>query len=834
MSSKYFRAVLGLLCLSALALGARAETAPTGVLGQAKGLPADFQAYFFDVPLAVRVDLDGRPLGEALVILGRDESVQLIQFTDLSDSAYGPVEQQRWQDTLADGWPLGTCSKACPNDLLALHYSLVTSQVSILTRKAEHDALASRYHHLPDQGSYGLLIGNQLNLTGGQGQDTSGRYAFELQGSLGQWTGVAGGQLHRSAENQDEDKVRYYAQQLYGERLVEDRFWRVGFFTPDDNGIVRQPRLLGARPDGTVGIMYGTSDTLAIDTGMPSATPIYVTPSRPGVVEVYRNGVLINSQPVQPGLQTVDTRRLPGGIYEVEVRLIEDGDVTVRSDEFIYKPNNWSNPDKPLRYSAFIGQQSTLLSNWSDEEDGQLTGGIVASYLAHPRAVLGLSTQRVDEAMQYGAALDWAVRDDLQFYGSVFHTPSLGNGFDMQGIYRHGDGSLVASHSRSWLDVNRYENNYGYRNRQVEHVQQSSLSLQQRLTREDSATVRVSHSDGALNGAGVDLSWMRNGKFMGSDATWRLSLFDRPGTVSTGEHRNRGFDLSLNVLLGSDGRRISGSFGSRTSRDGGRDQNASLTYQQSFTQGALQSLSANLTADRYGAGVGAMANYQTDTLRGDIYAQQSTLDDAWLGGLNLDSTLALGAGTVAATGEFQRFQAGLIVDVDSEYDGIELRADDLNGYSAVLKPGRNVVPVNPYRAGNVHFDFAGSEAHAASIQPPAIGYHLNRGGIGYQQIRVMKTLTVIGRLVDGREQPLPGALLINHASRSVTEADGFFAVEMSEKTPTLEVRLRDATLCLLDLSKGEHRREQDVLLAGDLSCEKSSLAVNEIRPGARS
>ncbi|UVJ43866.1 TcfC E-set like domain-containing protein [Pseudomonas sp. LS1212] len=834
MSSRFRWAALGLLCLGTLGMGMHTSASPLGVLGQAKGLPADFHAHFFDVPLAVRVNLDGRPLGEALVILGRDESLQLIEFTELSESAYGPIEQQRWRDTLADGWPLGACSKACPHDLLALDYSLVTSQVSILTRKAEHDAQASRYHRLPDQGSHGLLIGNQLNLTGGQGQPTSGRYAFEAQGSLGLWTGVAGGQFHRSADSQDADKLRYYAQQLYAERLVEDHFWRLGFFTPDDNGIVRQPRLLGSRPEGTVGVMYGTSDLLAIDNGMPSATPIHVTPTRPGVVEIYRNGVLINSQPVQPGLQTLDTRRLPGGIYEIEVRLVEDGEVTQRNEEFIYKPSNWSNPDQPLRYSAFIGQQSNLLSNWSDEQSSQLSAGVVANYLAHPRAVVGLSAQRVDEAMQYGTALDWAVRDDLQFYGNLFHTAGVGNGFDLQGIYRHREGSLVLNHSRSWLDVTRYESDRRRRASQVEQVQQSSISLQQRLSREDSATVRLSHSNGALKGAGLDISWLRSGKFLGSDSTWRLSLFDRPGTLSTGERRNRGFDLSLNVLLGRDGRRVSGSFGSRTSRDGGRDQNASLIYQQTFTEGALQAVSTSLTADRYGVGVGGSASYQNEILRGDIHAQQSTLDNAWLGGLNLDSTVALGAGTLAASGDYQNFQAGLIVDVETDGEAITLRADDLNGYSAIMHPGRNVVPVTAYKAGSVQFDFAGDEAHAASIQPQAVGYHLNRGGVSYQQIRVMKTLTVIGRLVDGRGRPLSGALLINHASRSVTEADGFFAVEMSQTTPTLEVRLRDATLCLLDLGKGDHRREQDVLLAGDVSCEKSSLAINDMHPGARS
>ena len=59
------------------------------------------------------------------------------------------------------------------------------------------------------------------------------------------------------------------------------------------------------------------------------------------MAEIYRNGVLINSQPVQPGLQTLDSKVLPGGIYEVEIRLVEDGQVTSRSQAFIYKPSNW-------------------------------------------------------------------------------------------------------------------------------------------------------------------------------------------------------------------------------------------------------------------------------------------------------------------------------------------------------------------------------------------------------------------------------------------------------------------------------------------------------------
>ncbi|MFP3335542.1 TcfC E-set like domain-containing protein, partial [Pseudomonas sp. SIMBA_064] len=82
-----------------------------------------------------------------------------------------------------------------------------------------------------------------------------------------------------------------------------------------------------------VGMMFGSSDSLLINNPKPSVYPIYVTASRQASVEIYRNGLLINSQPVAAGLQSIDTRPLPGGIYEVEVRLVEDGVVTATTQE---------------------------------------------------------------------------------------------------------------------------------------------------------------------------------------------------------------------------------------------------------------------------------------------------------------------------------------------------------------------------------------------------------------------------------------------------------------------------------------------------------------------
>ena len=122
-------------------------------------------------------------------------------------------------------------------------------------------------------------------------------------------------------------------------------------------------------------------------------------------------------------------------------------------------------------------------------------------------------------------------------------------------------------------------------------------------------------------------------------------------------------------------------------------------------------------------------------------------------------------------------------------------------------------------------DFEGLEAHAAVIQPSSFSYHLNRGAVTYQKVRIMRTVTVLGRLLDAGGAPIKGAMVINHASRSLSEADGFFAVEMSESTPTLEVRRSGARLCFLKLDEKNAQRENEVLMVGDQQCSPDTLAA---------
>ncbi len=816
------------LCAHASAAPVAPGTTPRSLLSQSQGLPAEFRQHFFEVPLAVRVELDQQFLGEAMVVLGRDDRLTLLEFTDTGDSKFSNGDRDNWQQLMQQGLPLGSCDRSCPSQWLAVHYSLENSLVSILTENVERTAQVKQFYDQPETGSLGLIINNQLNLNGGQDEKLGGRYGLEASSSLGNWTQALNLQLSRFGGT---DTTLYHAiHELYTQREMQGNFLRLGYFMPGSDGLTRQIRAFGANPDTAVGVMYGSSDSLLINNPKRSMYPIHVTASRQASVEIYRNGLLINSQPVAAGLQTLDTRPLPGGIYTVEVRLIEDGRTTATTQELVYKPNNWRNADERWRYNSFIGRESKLFSNWDEQATGFLTYGVGVNYLAHPRVILGLSTRKVREKLQNGVSVDWTLANNSSLYGNVYQTQDHGTGMDMQAMHSYGHGSVILSHSRSWLDTRRtYEvlsdgTRLRPRTTFIGQASNSSLSLNHRLSNKNSISSRLAYSQGNIEGLGLDLGWNQRGQLFGSDANWRLSVFDRPGTAATGDKRNRGVDLSVSLSLGGPGEQWSASLGTRTARDGGRDNNASLTYQRTLEDHALQSVSATAIADTYGVGLSGRGSFQTDALYGDAFVQRSSFNGDFSGGLNLSSTVAVGGRTVALSSQPHGQGAGMIVDVETDLDDITLRADDLTGGSTSLRPGRNFVPITAYKSSTLAFDFEGNHPPAANIQPTRSNYHLNKGGVDYRKISVMRTVTVLGRLLDAQGKPLKGHHVINHASRGISEVDGFFSMEMTTGAPTLEVRYANRLLCQFRLDPGQTRQESDVLMIGDLRCTADTLA----------
>ncbi|WP_265422135.1 fimbrial biogenesis outer membrane usher protein [Aeromonas salmonicida] len=810
-----FLLILVVLCVPAWATGGR-TTQPLDLLQQAEDLPDGFADHFFGVPLAVRILVDGQLLGEGEIVLGKDTSVQLLALTDSHESELEERDRQRWSKVLSEPHLLGPCQNRCADQVLALEYSLENSQLSVLTAGAEKGLHASRYYSLPTTGSYGALLRHQLNLTQGEGEQRSGRYNLMAQGSIGQWTPLLEGEVSQSGNGQ---AAQHHVQQLYAEREGEGRFYRLGYFSPYAQGLVRQPTLFGGGTPTVLGVMLGDSDTLLIEQGQASTTPVYVTPSRPGMVEIYRDGQLINSQQVISGLQALDTKVLPAGIYEVELRVLEDGQVTERRREMIYKPMNWQNPDESWRFNLFVGQQTSLFSNWGEETARPLSSGVMLNHLLTASVIVGASSQYIDQRWQHGLSADWSLNDQWRLFGNLMATQALGSGFDMQALYHYGEGSLVLSHQQ--------QRQQGQAAGESRDLKQSNLSLQQRLDERHSANLYLAHQVG--RGLGADLGWRYNGDLLGQTVSWNLTVFDRPGSISTDNARDRGGMLSLSMNLGGDRSLLAIGIGSRTSRSGGQERNASLSYQQLLEWGALQSVGANLTTDSYGVGTAGYARFQGALVSGDAHLQSSSYNQALSGGINLDSTLAFGdEGRLIMTGQSQGQEAGMIVDVESDIPELTLRADDDQGGNIKLRPGRNLVPVTAYRSGAVQLDMAGQNAPSMTIRPNVLPYHLNKGGVAYHQVRVMKTVTVIGRLLDGQGTPLKGAMVVNHAGRTISEADGFFAVEMSEHNPMLRMEMDGLLKCELPVNIEKKPSQQEVILLGDLSCQQPETILSSL------
>lgn len=805
-----FLLILVVLCVPAWATGGHVAQ-PLDLLQQAEDLPDGFADHFFGVPLAVRILVDGQLLGEGEIVLGKDTSVQLLVLTDSHESELEERDRQRWSKVLAASHRLGPCLNQCTDEVLALEYSLENSQLSVLTAGAEKGLPLTRYHNLPSGGSYGALLRHQLNLTQGEGDQRSGRYNLMAQGSIGQWTPLLEGEVSQSGNGQ---AAQHHVQQLYAEHEGTGHFYRLGYFSPYAQGLVRQPTLFGGGTPTVLGVMLGDSDTLLIEQGQASTTPVYVTPSRPGMVEIYRDGQLINSQQVISGLQALDTKVLPAGIYEVELRVLEDGQVTERRREMIYKPMNWQNPDESWRFNLFVGQQTRLLSNWEEDTARPLSSGVMLNHLLTPSVIVGASSQYIDQRWQHGLSADWSLDKQWRLFGNLMAAQALGSGFDLQALYHYGEGSLVLSHQQ--------QRQQGQVAEESRDLKQSNLSLQQRLDERHSANLYLAHQVG--RGLGADLGWRYNGDLLGQTVSWNLTVFDRPGSISTDHARDRGGMLSLSMNLGGERSLLAIGIGSRTSRSGGQERNASLGYQQQLEWGALQSVGANLTTDSYGVGTAGYARFQGALVSGDAHLQSSSYNRALSGGLNLDSTLAFGEGSLTMTGQPQVYEAGMIVDLESDMPELSLRADDDQGGNIKLRPGRNLIPVAAYRSGSVQLDLAEHDAPSVSIRPNMLPYHLNKGGVAYHQVRVMKTVTVIGRLLNEQGAPLKGAMVVNHAGRTVSEADGFFAVEMSERNPSLQVEYQGAQQCDLALDTARAERQQKVLLLGDLVCSAQTLA----------
>ncbi len=523
------------------------------LLQQRERMPAEFREHLFGNPLTVRVELDGQYLGDAEVLLHEDNRVQVIGFGDSHESRLAQTERARWGEQLAEPMALGVCRQQC-RGMAALHYSLSNSLLSVLTPAGAQKE--RRHIALPDAGSRGLIVRNSLAVHGGQEQQATVRYSAELRGSAGHWSTVGSYQYYAQPGSSE-----HYLSALYAQRELGDHFVRAGYFLPTFEGIVRQPRAPGTQNDTALGLMFGSSDVLLADTRSPSVSCLCHAASGEGVVEIYRDGNLLSTQAVKPGIQEIDTRRLPGGIYDVELRVVQDGREASRESASIHSP---AAGRIPAAAGATAHSQGSSAGCWPAPEaparaaprpvPWSITCCIPVRWPGPPCSGSARGMRRVSTGRPVTASAPT----------NVYTSSDAGRGVDLQGLYRYRAGSVVANHARGWVEQRervvadassapRWETRGGWQDT-------TAISITHRFGHRDTASLRVARSSGFTRGTGIDVSYGRRETVFGKhDVNWRVSAYDRPGARYTGYRRQRGIDLTVSVSLGSDRRSYSGS-----------------------------------------------------------------------------------------------------------------------------------------------------------------------------------------------------------------------------------------------------------------------------------
>ncbi|MGU3522794.1 CS1-pili formation C-terminal domain-containing protein [Enterobacteriaceae bacterium C23F] len=803
---------INLLVSLAIASGSLQASASTSLSDQVAMIPDEFKTHFYNVPLSAKVTLNGRVLGDAMLILTEDNRVSLIEFTDHSESEYSDRERQEWLKSLAGPFPLGVCSGECPSGLMALHYNLSDSSLAVIT---SDDAQSDEHWYArPENGNSGLMLNNQLNLSGGKEQ-TSMSWNAGLEAAVHSWTVTSQFQYDSTRYQSGETVSRHAMTSLYAQQDYQQHFFRTGIFTPDSQGLLRQPYLANGGISTMAGVMAGSSDALLKDGGKPAIYPIYVTANREGVAEVYRDGSLLYTQPLEPGLQLLNTTSLPSGIYDVDIRVMEEGREASRTTETVNKPSLWTTPGQRMRYNLFAGR---LYSPWNSyggyDDDQEFAIGSSLNYLLLPQLTTGLALQKVGDEKQAGISMDWQVSAPLQLYGNIWNSNVTGTGFDSQAMWIHKQGNVALNHSRSW-----YRTDETSTSDRPSIAHNTTLSSTWRLSSVNSLNGRLNYNS-RMKGAGVDIGLNTRTTIGETPVSWRIAGFDRPYSQSS-NIRNRG--VSVNASFPLSGNRRSGnlSVGSRTDSSGSRDLYTSATVNQQWAEtNPISATSVTLTGDRHGAGISTYNQFDTVMANGTFWGQRSTEGGKLSGGLNMSNLLALGKdGAVLSRQTTYGNASGMIIDVVSDDDALQLQALSNSG-SFPLKSGRNFIPVEAWKPGSLQVDAVGVHAPAMKIEPEYLSYHQIPGEVSSHQVRVMKTVSVMGRLVDANQQPLNGAKVVNHAGRTLSQADGIFTLEMHKNNPEIKIEHPSGVGCTLRLAP-EDLEEQEIVFMGNLVCDEA-------------
>ncbi|MGU3522805.1 TcfC E-set like domain-containing protein [Enterobacteriaceae bacterium C23F] len=792
-----------ILLFSGLMPGAALATSTGMLLAGLGNIPEDFKTYFFQSELPVQVYLNDKPLFGASMKMREDGGIILSSVMTHED-ALSPQVQEQWESILRKGITTGRCEANCPQGLISADYSLDNSTLRLLTSHYEKERVQGDYIDLPDQFPAGIIINNDFSALQSSFSDKRMSLNSEWTASLAGWSHNMAFQSTHVAGKYGYDMSDLY--NLYSQKERAGNFIRLGFFTPDSDSGNVQTSSFGY--DTIIGAMWGTSDILLQNSESVSAWPVYVSGRNQSVAEVWRDGRLLHTQQLQDGIQALDTRRLPGGIYDISIRILENGQVVDTQTAQIYKPNSWRDTSRHWRANIWAGQQQKVSSRqYDDEQNGHTALGGSLDVLAWTGGILGVSASALDNDDHW-----LRLRSDITLSNSdslfLQHTRTSSGLRDYAGTdaryYRSMSSELSGSlywrntrtEAREWKPETHQSDTWGG-------------SLSAHLGNGARLTARVEYRDSPWQrGVDADVSLTTRHRWYGRDADVRISGYDRNGF--SGESRDRGAAINLTMaLFPSDSRHtVSAAVGVD---DGHAYTNAS--YQWAPDKGnTISWLGAGISHSGSSSTFSGNGAVDTRYVNADGFIQHTTSVNNTTAGINLNQTLAVGEWKAATSRNLNGHDAVMIVDVEDEHGTGVVASGSLS--DTKLSAGRNVIPVNLWKRDTVQFT---SDDHSASVTPERISFQMNSGSVGYVKVKSVQMQTLIAVLRDSNGKTIPDSAVTAGDEKGFVNNEGILTMSIAANTRTLKASRGTRKLtCTLPQNISA---KEEILYLNDVSCK---------------
>lgn len=586
------------------------------------------------------------------------------------------------------------------------------------------------------------------------------------------------------------------------------------------------------------GASYGNYSNALADSSAVSLIPINLYLPSAGEARVFRSGRLIDIQRFSMGSHQLDTTRLPGGTYNVNVKIIVGNDEVSSRQYRVSKPKSTENHngDGGLSWQVW-GGASTYDHDYNDyyTDHHELDGDSKSHQDSH------YSKEREDDDVDAMVGVSLAGNlGDLQWLTSLYQKgPSAVNEVSLAYspieqlsiaistvIASDHTSSFAPSISYAFPVVTLWGNYENTREgKQLDIDENKFWTVGADVNLEE----LVDHAGSLSYSFEKDLPYRNN------DKTTRYTQLDYTNNLYTDSWGSVQLHAGLNI------------------RDDGKDTTRDKYVSLNFSLPLGNSVSVGASADESGSsldlaydkeldgfvnGVGAstsiaLNNHQNNQSTYNGYANyegkyaQGTVSVQGTGSDSISASLtnqgSVGWGNKFAASGTQG-TSGVIITLPDDVANKDLNAL-VNEVPYPLHSGRNLISLPAYKKYNVQVVNSENADSSYQVNTGKKTFTLYPGNVVDMNANVKKTVTVFGRLLDENGQVIARTRLHNHIGSTVTDDDGYFAIDINKHYPEFIVQQENKQDTKLDMSKTMGASKDGAMWIGDVTCSSDQCRI---------